>query len=274
MSTTFFTKNKLIAVIHLPPLPGSPLALKRNLSPWEIIDEVGMLAIRETQILTKAGFQSIILENYGDAPFYKSNVPPETIAALTMICAAVKANTKASIGLNVLRNDPFAALSIASSTGLDFIRVNILNGVTATDQGLIEGKAAELLRFREILRSKVLILADVHVKHAHSLLENSLESSLQDTYNRGGADALIISGNATGEEVSEESIQSALVFAKKYKAPVFIGSGTNEKTIQAYKKQGFGIIIGSFLRKGQKAGEPLDPKNIQKIITLYKKSKK
>lgn len=274
MSDIFFKKNKLIGVIHLPGLPGSPSALRKNKSTWELIDEIGLRAIKEAQSLTKAGFNALILENFGDAPFFKSNVPPETISSLTLIAAAIRSNVKVPVGINVLRNDAVSALSIASCTALDFIRVNIINGVSATDQGLVEGCAAELIRKREYLKSNVLIMADVHVKHAHSFLENTLTTALKDTYSRGGADALIISGLGTGEEIEETTLKEASDFIKKYKAPVYIGSGANEKNIVRYKKLGFGIIISSALRKGKKAGEPLDASQIKKVILNYKKKSK
>ena len=54
------------------------------------------------------------------------------------ISAAIREVSKLPLGINVLRNDAFSALAIAAVTGADFIRVNVLSGVTATDQGLIE----------------------------------------------------------------------------------------------------------------------------------------
>ena len=44
-------------------------------------------------------------------------------------------------------------------------------GVVATDQGMIEGCAAELLRARATLDRRIAILADVRVKHGLPLHE-------------------------------------------------------------------------------------------------------
>src|SRR5205085_570792 len=94
----------------------------------------------------------LIVENYGDAPFFPTNVPAETVAALTLACREVVALAEGRpVGVNVLRNDARAALGIAVAAGARFIRVNVHTGVAATDQGLIEGDAAATLRARELL---------------------------------------------------------------------------------------------------------------------------
>ena len=57
------------------------------------------------------------------------------------------------MGINVLRNDAQAAMGIAAASGASFVRVNVLSGAMLTDQGLIEGQAAELLRLRRQLEA-------------------------------------------------------------------------------------------------------------------------
>ena len=70
---------KLIGVIHLPPLPGFPG--DSYLNPAVALSKVGLWAVKEAIVLTAAGFDEIILENFGDVSFYKDHVPPETIAS-------------------------------------------------------------------------------------------------------------------------------------------------------------------------------------------------
>src|SRR4051794_14750414 len=102
----------LIGVIHLPPLAGSPRAA--DLFPAEALQAAGMQAVREAILLSKEGFNGIILENFGDTPFYKSQVPPETIASMAIISAAVREAVGLPLGVNILRNDARAALSVAA----------------------------------------------------------------------------------------------------------------------------------------------------------------
>ena len=120
-------------------------------------------------------------------------------SAMTRIVRTIVELSDVPVGVNVLRNDARAALSIATVTGASFIRVNVHVGAMMTDQGLIEGVAAETLRLRKSLDTNVAILADIGVKHATPFDEKwSLEQEAKDAWNRGLADALIISGSGTG----------------------------------------------------------------------------
>ena len=125
----------LIGVLHLPALAGAPGA--RGLTASEALARAGYQAVTEARQLEKAGFEGLIIENFGDVPFYKDRVPSETIASMAIIASAVKDSVSIPVGVNVLRNDGQSALAIASVSGCDFIRVNVLNGVAATDQGII-----------------------------------------------------------------------------------------------------------------------------------------
>ncbi len=262
---------KLIGVIHLPPLPGSPEA--SDLHPVQALQEAGLWAVQEAKQLAKSGFDGIILENFGDAPFYKTQVKPETIAAMSVIAAAVRETCKLPIGINVLRNDAFSALAIAAVTGANFIRVNVLSGVTATDQGLIEGQAADLMRERIRLNAQsVQILADVHVKHAKSLSSSNLAIAIEETAGRGGADGIIISGDTTGRAPDLAVIQEALAAAKHVGVPVYLGSGSTPELMPTFPTE-LRIIVGSTLRKNGVPGAPLDPKRIKTFINSVKKSK-
>ena len=149
----------LVGMCHLPPLPGSPL---HTLPVSGIIEH----ALRDAQTLREAGFGSLMIENFGDTPFGSGPIEPWTTATLAVVVREVRAATGLPVGVNALRNDGLAALGVAVAAGAAFIRVNVLVGVSATDQGFIEGAAAELLRARARLGVDVRILADVHVKHA------------------------------------------------------------------------------------------------------------
>jgi hypothetical protein len=262
----------LVGVIHLPPLPGAPGASR--LHPADALRAAGMRAVEEAKILTKAGFDGIILENFGDIPFYKSAVPPETIASLAFVAAAVRETTKLPIGINVLRNDARAALAIAAVTGCDFIRVNVLAGVSATDQGLVEGQSAELLRERDRLGAEIGILADVQVKHARSLSSNGLGLEIEEVFLRAGADGVIITGATTGRSVDPETRDAAVRAMRSLKVPVWIGSGANAESASTLRGLGFGIIVGSDLRKKGKAGAPLDAARVRAFVKSARKKKK
>ena len=271
ISLPFLKKSKLphlIGVIHLPPLAGAPGSSR--LHPATALQEAGARAVLEARMMSAAGFSAIILENFGDQPFYKDRVPPETIASLSVIAAAVREATRLPLGMNVLRNDGRAALAIAAVTGCEFIRVNVLSGVAATDQGIIEGDAAFLLRERVRIGADVAILADVHVKHAVSMSSRSLTLAMEETAGRGGADGIILTGATTGREVEGSDLEEAFQAAQHLGVPLLIGSGTTAKNLGLLRPLVTGFIVGSSLRKGGRAGAPLDQKRLKELISASK----
>jgi len=260
---------KLIGVIHLAPLPGSPAAHGHH--PADALQHAGAQAVEEAYQLSKSGFDAIILENFGDAPFFKSSVPRETIASMSIIAAALRETVGSmQIGINVLRNDGMSALAIAAVTGCDFIRVNVLSGVAATDQGMVEGEAALLLRERDRLHANVAILADVHVKHAMTLSSHDLSVAIEDVGTRAKADGVIITGQTTGRLADLGTLQVASKVARSLKLPLYLGSGATAEKLSEIKPWVDGIIVGSTLRKGGIAGAPLDNKRVIEFAKMFR----
>src|SRR5256885_2562445 len=181
-----FKSKRLIGVVHLKPLPGSPRYQGS-------LEQIVKLAVADAKAYETGGADAIFIENFGDVPFTKGCVGPETIAAMAVIGRVIRGAARIPIGFNVLRNDARAALALCAACGGSFIRVNVHTGAMITDQGLIEGRAYETLRYRESICPGAQIFADVHVKHAVPLGNWSIGDSARDTMERGLADALIVS---------------------------------------------------------------------------------
>lgn len=237
-------------MVHLLALPGSP-------GFGGSIDEVVTTAAKDARLLADTGFPSLIVENFGDVPFYADEVRPETIAAIALAVDAVT-EMGVPVGVNVLRNDALAALGVATATGARFIRVNILTGIMYTDQGPIVGKAADLLRRRETLASSVEIWADVLVKHSAAPYGVDARQAALDTVERGLADAVIVSGSGTGEEpdVAEaRTVRDAVPDGTR----VAVGSGATADNLAALLDVVDTVIVGSSIKVDGDANERPDP---------------
>jgi hypothetical protein len=224
----------LLGMIHLPPLPGSPRA---RLSLDEAID----YALDEARILESAGMDGVIVENVGDAPFFRESVPAITVAAMAVITKAVRRQTRLAVGVNMLRNACLEALSIASVVGADFIRCNVVIGAYVTDQGIIQGCSAELARLRRTLEHDVAILGDVHVKHASPLFDVPFEDAAADLAERGGVDAVIVSGARSPDPPTFERVDAV---KRAVRLPVLIGSGIGLANAADYYARSDGLLIG------------------------------
>ncbi len=241
---------RLVGMVHLHALPGAP-------GYGGDLGTVVAAALRDAACLAEAGFPALMVENFGDAPFYADTVPPETVAAMTRVVTEITARFDLTVGVNVLRNDAPAALAVATATGAELIRVNVLTGVMYTDQGPITGRAAEVARMRARLAPDVGILADVFVKHAVPPPGLDIEDAARDIWERGGADALVVSGSATG--VGPEPARAKAVRTAVPDAPLLVGSGVTPDTVAGFASSVDGAIVGSWLKVDGRVTNPVDP---------------
>jgi membrane complex biogenesis BtpA family protein len=252
MADRVFTVEKpLVGVLHLLPLAGS--VRYRSRGPGPIVDA----ALRDLYALESGGVDAVLIENLSDAPFAKV-APRETIAMMAVVVDRLAGKASVPIGVNVLRNDGLAAMSIAAATGATFIRVNVFAGVAFTDQGVIEGQARDLQWLKRDLGAETKILVDVHVKHAAHLTK--LEEAAIDAA-RNGPDALIVSGIGTGRRTDPDDLQRV---SSAVDLPVFVGSGVRIDNVATYRDAD-GFIVGTTLKEDGRLGGPVDAKRVRAL---------
>lgn len=241
----------LVGVIHLPPLPGSPRGRQSAA-------ECAASAATDARVLADAGYDAIIVENFGDNPFFAGEVDEITVAAMTACALAVRqAASDVKLGINVLRNDAKAALAVAHVAGGSFIRVNVHTGARVTDQGVVEGRAAETLRVRRAIGAEgVAIWTDVDVKHSAPLgAERPIAQEVADLTKRGMADVILVTGEGTGRGVDLAKLGSV---KQATEATVLVASGATLTMLDALAGACDGVVVGSALRPGGVAGGPID----------------
>ncbi|MFO0980349.1 MAG: BtpA/SgcQ family protein [Planctomycetota bacterium] len=255
-----------IAVIHLPPGPGTP-SHPRTVA-FDCDRELELVA-HEARLLGRAGFHALIVENYGDAPFLKERVEPHTVARLALAARLARLESGLPVGINALRNDASAALGAAAASGAAFIRVNVHTGAMITDQGWIEGRAGATLRYRVALDARIAILADVHVKHAVPVPGADLVRDARDAAERGRADGLILSGPATALPADRRAVLR--VRRALPGVPLFVGSGVTAVSAAHWLDTARGVIVSSALRVGGRPGAPLDAPRLGRFATALRR---
>jgi uncharacterized protein len=261
----FGTSRPLIGMVHLPPLPGSPR--------WGgDLDAVLERVRADVEGLVDGGMNGLLLENFGDQPFMPERVAPVTVAAMTRAAlVARKASGGLPLGINVLRNDATSALGIAAAAGAAFVRINVHVGTMFTDQGMLEGRAHETLRTREQLAPGVLILADLLVKHATPPQGLDPVTAARDLRHRGLADALVVSGSATGAPVNPARVRAAREAVPD--APILVGSGITPENVRELLSMADGAIVGSSLHRDGMAGTGIDPSRVSKLVAALREGR-
>ena len=239
----------IIGVVHLKPLPGSP-----NYSSFEYVFES---ALEDAKALAEGGADAIIVENFGDKPFLKE-AGGEVVACMSVIAWEIKKETNLPLGINVLRNDPISALAIAKAVKADFIRVNQLFYASLGPEGWLEGKAGEVLRYKRAIDCNAMIFADICVKHAHHFA--NLEEYVENA-ERCLVDALVVTGKATGREVSLRDLK---VVKRLAKMPILVGSGVTPENLPKLARYCDGVIVGTYFKKHGR----IDAERVRRLVRV------
>lgn len=234
----------VIGVVHALPLPGAP---DYDGVPVERIYE---RAVADAEAYAAAGMDGLIVENHGDIPFLKPvALGPETAATMAVLAERVRRATGLPIGVNVLANAALQALAIAKAAGCRFVRVNQWANAYVANEGLIEGPAAEAMRYRRSLGAKeVRIFADSHVKHgAHAITADRSLAELTRDLEWSGADVVIATGQRTGDAATGEELRT---IKGATGLPVLVGSGATPENVAGILAVADGVIVASALKEG------------------------
>lgn len=241
----------LIGMVHLPPLPS---------------DNVFEHSIQDAITLENAGFDAILIENYHDTPYPKSRLDDIRFLLFNSIVEKITSKVNIPCGVNILRNACVQALIIATINRGSFIRCNIYEGAYVTDQGIIESVADEVQQKMRELISKVKILADVHVKHATPLGDFSLEEAATNVISREGADAVILSGRATGRLIELNKLRN---FVQSTRIKPILGSGLTINNLSQVSPYISGAIVGSSI-KVTDISSPVDTNKAKILVKEWK----
>lgn len=240
-----------VGVVHLLALPACPVRSQGFAA-------VRTRALADAEALVAGGVTGMILENLGDAPFTAGAVDPHVVAFVAILAADIRARfPSVKLGINLLRNDVRGAMAVAAASGADFVRVNVHTGAMLTDQGLIQGDAHRTLRYRRELEGEHIgIAADVLVKHAVPLGAQDVGAVAADTFRRGAADVLIVTGEGTGKPADPARV--AAVRGAVPEAPVWVGSGVTLASAPLWRAAAHGAIVGSALHTDGNLALPVD----------------
>lgn len=248
-----FSRDKvLIGMVHCPPFPGAPRYRAAT------NDQIYDACMRDAEILISEGLHGLIIENHGDIPFSKpEDIGPETAAFMSVITDRIIRSTGVPVGINVLANAPIPAIAIAAASGASFVRVNQWANAYVANEGFMEGRAAEAMRYRSILRAeRISIFADSHVKHgSHAIVADRSIVELTRDLAFFDADCVIATGQRTGDSASLDEIDE---IGSATHLPLLVGSGVTAANIAAILERTNGVIVASSLKQDGVWWKPVD----------------
>ncbi|MCA1408046.1 BtpA/SgcQ family protein [Ensifer sp. IC3342] len=255
----FGTGKVLIGMIHCPSFPGAPRY--RGAAMSEIYDA----CMRDAEALAEGGMHGLIIENHGDIPFSKpEDIGHETAAFMSVVTDRVARAVGIPLGINVLANAPIPALAIAMAGSAKFIRVNQWANAYVANEGFMEGRAAEAMRYRSLLRAEhIKVFADSHVKHgSHAIVADRSVGELTRDLAFFDADAVIATGQRTGNAATIEEIEE---IGSATHLPLLVGSGVTKDNVVEILKRTSGVIVASSLKQGGVWWNPVDVDRVRAL---------
>lgn len=254
LADIFHVSKPIIGMLHLRPLPGSPLYKPSEISMDNIIE----IAVEEALQLEAAGVDGVQVENIWDYPYLKeSQIGHETTAALAAATIRVRDAISLPVGVNCHLNAGMQALAVACATGARWIRVFEWVNAYVSHAGLTEGIAGTLSRYRAFLHAEdIKFFCDVNVKHGSHFIvsDRTLVEQAHDAETEG-AEALIVTGFETGQPPTPDNVQA---LSEHVGIPVIIGSGMTTENAASLLQYADGAIVGSYFKRDHQWKMPVD----------------
>ncbi|MEX0669875.1 MAG: BtpA/SgcQ family protein [Pirellulales bacterium] len=254
----------LIGMLHVGPLPGSPLHRHAGRS----IDEEIATAVGQAECYRAAGFHGLLIENMFDRPYLRSHVGPEVVATMAVIGREVRRAVPLTLGVQVLAAANEEAVAVALACGASFVRVEGFVFAHVADEGLIEADAGLLLRYREAVNAgHVRVFADIKKKHAsHTLTADVDIAETAKAADFSCADGVIVTGVSTGRAADPAEVRAV---AAAVGIPVLVGSGITPENVAAFATAD-GFIVGSSVKQRGDWRLPLDPAAVQRMADSFR----
>jgi len=265
LQALFPVRKPIIGVIHLQALPGAP---RYNGQP---VKEIYAAAVTDARTMAAGGIDGIILENASDMPFARpEHIGPETVAALTAACLAVRGAVDTPIGITCVANGVIPGLGIAKAVGARWVRANQWVNAYVANEGFLNGPAPEAMRFRARIRADdVAIFADVHVKFgAHAITADRSIAEQATDAEWFDADVLIASGTRTGSPTEPREVDEV---RSGTNLPVIVGSGLSAEQVPTLFASADGAIIGQWLKHDGRWWNPVDPRRVEQLMNAVAK---
>jgi uncharacterized protein len=247
----------LIAMAHVPPLPGTPL-YDAAAGVQGLIDHMR----RDTELLLEGGFDAILFCNEGDRP-YQLRAGLEASAVMTRVAVECRPSDR-PFGVDFLW-DAQCALAIAVGSDASFMR-EVITGSWESDMGPWHPDAARLLRNRRNFgRDDLAIFANITPEFASSIGQRTPAQMARSTVVSSLPDAILVSGPIAGAEPDVHTVADVRE-AVDPSVPVLLNTGAKAASIAGYLKFADGCIVGSDLKVDGYTWNTVDPERVKRFV--------
>ncbi|WP_300676214.1 BtpA/SgcQ family protein [Nocardioides sp.] len=253
----------LIAMAHVPALPGTPLYDSAG-GVEALVDHVRA----DVAMLVEAGFDAVMFCNENDRP-YQLHAGPEASAVMARVVTECRPSA-IPFGVDYLW-DPRIALAAAVATGASFIR-EVVSGVWESDMGLWNTDAASVLRERRRLDAEdIAILMNISPEFASPIGTRTFAQVAHSTVVSSLADTILVSGPMAGAGPDPRVLREVRE-AVDPAVPVLLNTGAKAETIADMLQIADGCIVGSSLKVDGHTWNAVDPERAKRFVAAARKA--
>jgi len=253
LEEVFGTRKPVIAMVHFPPLPGTPL--------YDAQRGIGgiLTSVRaDLDALQRGGVDGLLFSNEGDRP-YATRVDQASVAVMAAVIGQLRGELTPPFGVDVLW-DPMATLALAKATGARFVR-EVFTGAYGSDLGVWDTDAAAALRYRrQIDAGDVRMFFNIKVEFAEMLAPRPLGLVARSTVFSSLADGICVSGPMAGQEAPLSHLKE--VKAALPATPVVANTGVTQDSVGRVLEIVDAAIVGTAFKVGGDTWNPVDPKRV------------
>lgn len=251
----------VIAMAHLPPLPGTPL-YDAAAGVQGLVDFVK----RDVEILLEGGVDAVMFCNEGDRP-YQLRAGLDGAAVLTRVVTEC-APTDRPFGVDFLW-DPNCALAVATATSASFMR-EVVTGFYESDMGPWAPDAGALLRERRRLGADdVAVFMNVTPEFASPVGLRSAADVARSVAVSSLPDAILVSGPMAGAEPAVDAVRRVRE-AVPDDIPVLLNTGAKAALIDRYWDIVDGCIVGSDLKVDGYTWNPIERQRVADFLSAVR----
>lgn len=258
----FGTEKPVIAMVHMPALPGDP-----GYDPQKGMPFVVEHTRADLLALQAGGVDAVMFSNEASLP-YLTSVETVTVASMAAVIGELSQDIKVPYGVNVLW-DPMASLDLAMAVGAAFVR-EIFTGVYASDFGLWNTNCGRVIRHQHAIGAQnVRLLFNIVPEAAVYLGNRAISDIARSTIFNARPDALCVSGLTAGSETSQQVLNEVKAVAAS--TPVFANTGVRLTNVEEQLAVADGVVVGTSFKQEGQIWNPVDKKRVEEFMSVVRR---
>jgi len=242
-------RKMAIGLIHLLPLPGTPLYKEGNL---ELSVEK---ALRDTKALMEGGAHGCLIQSVDKIYPSGDDTDYARLAGITIITQEVKrlvGNADFKVGVQLMWNCITPSLAVAKVCKADFTRATAMVGTTTSPFGTMEADPLKIQSYRKYIDAfDVSMIAEISGYHFKADADNKQMLALAHS-------AITVGANAIEVLHEDEDINNKMVHDLKKvfpTVPVVLGGKTDLENVTRRMKEADIALVGSCFENGKWGGD-------------------